>query len=93
MMGVALFLTFAFAGARHMGRLLGVNHADGSAIIFAGAHKSIAVGAPLAALLFPAHTAGMVLLPVLIYHMAQLILSAWIAPLRAKGETGETMLR
>ncbi len=45
-----------------------------------GAQKSIAVGAPLAATLFPPATAGMVLVPILVYHMAQLILSAWIAP-------------
>ena len=91
--GVAIFLTIAFTGARQLGRMLGVNHADGSAIIFVGAHKSIAVGAPLAALLFPAHAAGMVLLPVLIYHMAQLILSAWIAPMRARRETAEPARR
>ena len=38
------------------------------------------MGAPLAATLFPPAIAGMVLVPILVYHMAQLILSAWIAP-------------
>jgi sodium/bile acid cotransporter 7 len=39
----------------------------------------LAIGAPLAATIFPPAIAGMVLLPTLIYHMAQLILSAPLA--------------
>ena len=32
--------------------------------------------------------AGMVLVPILVYHMAQLILSAWIAPVLVRPPTG-----
>lgn len=82
---VAALLALSFGGAWLLGRLLGLARPDRITLLFAGAQKSIAVGAPLAATLFPPAIAGMVLVPILVYHMAQLILSAWIAPvLRAE---------
>lgn len=77
---VAVLLALSFGGAWLFGRLLGLARPDRITLLFAGAQKSIAVGAPLAATLFPPAIAGMVLVPILVYHMAQLILSAWIAP-------------
>lgn len=78
--GVALLLAIAFTGAWLLGGALRLARADRITLLFSGAQKSIAVGAPLAATLFPPAIAGMVLVPILVYHMAQLILSAWIAP-------------
>lgn len=83
---VALLLALAFGGAWALGGVLKLARADRITLLFAGAQKSIAVGAPLAATLFPPATAGMVLVPILVYHMAQLILSAWIAPALKHGE-------
>jgi sodium/bile acid cotransporter 7 len=84
---VTVMLMAGFGGAWALGWWLRRGQAERTAILFSGAHKSIAVGAPLAALLFPPQMAGMVLLPILIYHLAQLVLSAWIAPaLAAKNE-------
>jgi solute carrier family 10 (sodium/bile acid cotransporter), member 7 len=80
---VTAMLVTGFGGAWTLGRALGRGLPERTAILFSGAHKSIAVGAPLAALLFPPEAAGMVLLPILIYHLAQLVLSAWIAPVLA----------
>jgi solute carrier family 10 (sodium/bile acid cotransporter), member 7 len=77
---VLLMLGIGFGGAWALGGAMRLAQGDRTAMLFAGAHKSIAVGAPLATLLFPAETAGMILLPVLIYHLAQLLISAWIAP-------------
>jgi sodium/bile acid cotransporter 7 len=77
---VALLLALSFGGAWGFGALLRLARADRITLLFAGAQKSIAVGAPLAATLFPPAIAGMVLVPILVYHMAQLVLSAWIAP-------------
>lgn len=77
---VAVLLTLSFGGAWLFGALLRLKRADRITLLFSGAQKSIAVGAPLAATLFPPAIAGMVLVPILVYHMAQLILSAWIAP-------------
>lgn len=76
---VIAMLAFGFAGAWALGRAGGVGAGERIAMLFAGSHKSIAVGAPLAALLFPVADAGMVLIPVLLYHLLQLTVSAWIA--------------
>ena len=81
---LAIMLGVAFAGSWWVGGRMHLAHADRTALLFSSAHKSIAVGAPLAALLFPAAQAGMILLPVLLYHLAQLMLSAWIAPALAR---------
>jgi len=83
---VAALLAFSFGGAWALGGLLKLARADRITLLFSGAQKSIAVGAPLAATLFPPAIAGMVLVPILVYHMAQLILSAWIAPLLRPGQ-------
>ena len=77
---VAVMLALSFGGAWLFGALLRLKRPDRITLLFSGAQKSIAVGAPLAATLFPPAIAGMVLVPILVYHMAQLILSAWIAP-------------
>src|SRR3546814_4672000 len=77
----------SFGGAWALGRLLKRARPDRITLLFSGAQKSIAVGAPLAATLFPPAIAGMVLVPILVYHMAQLILSAWLAP-ALKAEKG-----
>lgn len=81
---VAAMMALAFTGAWVFGGLLRLARPDRITMLFAGAQKSIAVGAPLAAALFPPAVAGMVLVPMLVYHMAQLILSAWIAPVLAR---------
>lgn len=79
--GVVLaLLALSFGGAWLLGALLRLKRPDRITLLFSGAQKSIAVGAPLAATLFSPAIAGMVLVPILVYHMAQLILSAWIAP-------------
>lgn len=77
---VTSLLALSFGGAWALGGLLKLTRPDRITLLFSGAQKSIAVGAPLAATIFPPAIAGMVLVPILVYHMAQLILSAWIAP-------------
>ncbi len=71
-------LAFAFGGAIVLGSVLELPRADRISLIFAGAHKSIATGAPMAALLF-GDAAGLIILPAILYHMAQLIVSAPVA--------------
>ena len=83
---VAALLALSFGGAWALGGLLKLARPDRITLLFSGAQKSIAVGAPLAATLFPPAIAGMVLVPILVYHMAQLILSAWIAPVLRSGQ-------
>lgn len=81
---LAILLAFAFAGSWTLGSLMGFNRADRISLLFAGAHKSIATGAPMAAILF-GNAAGLILLPTIIYHIAQLLLSAPLATRLAKG--------
>lgn len=76
---VAVFLAFGFGGAWLLGGALGLERADRIAFLFAGGQKSIALGAPLAAVLFRPEVAGLLLLPVLTYHLLQLVLSALLA--------------
>ena len=73
------FLVVGFAGSWMLAGIIGLGQADRIAFLFAGAHKSVAMGAPLAAVLFPPQVAGMVLLPLLLYHLLQLVVSAPVA--------------
>ena len=58
-----------------------------AAILFCGSVKSLASGAPMARILFPGAAAGMVILPIMLFHMFQLIVCAWIAArMSAKAE-------
>ncbi|MEM8919191.1 MAG: bile acid:sodium symporter family protein [Pseudomonadota bacterium] len=77
--GTVALLVFAFGGAWSLGKSLGFGSGDRKALLFGGAQKSIAVGAPLAAILFPPDAAGMLLVPLLFYHLSSLTLSAPLA--------------
>lgn len=76
---VTLFLTFGFLGAWWLSGALKLKQPDRIAFLFGGAHKSVAMGAPLASVLFPPAEAGLILLPLLVYHLSQLVISAPIA--------------
>lgn len=76
---VGLMLVFGFFGAWWLGGLLQLDQPSRISFLFAGAQKSIAMGAPLASVLFPPAVAGLVLLPVLVYHLLQMIISAPVA--------------
>ncbi len=73
------FLLFGFGGAWLFSGRLNLSRPDRIAFLFAGGQKSIALGAPLASVLFPPAMAGLVLLPVLAYHLLQMVLSAPLA--------------
>jgi sodium/bile acid cotransporter 7 len=52
---------------------------DEIAIVFCGTKKSLASGAPIASVLFPAATLGAVIVPLVIFHQMQLIAAAVLA--------------
>jgi solute carrier family 10 (sodium/bile acid cotransporter), member 7 len=81
---LGLLLAFAFAGTWIGGGLIGLSRADRVSLTFAGAHKSIATGAPMAVILFGS-AAGLIVLPAIIYHMMQLLVSAPLAARLSKG--------
>ncbi len=77
--GCAALLLLGYGGSWLLGRALGLDHGDRVAMVFAGAQKSVAMGAPLASVLFPAPIAGIVLLPLLAYHLLQMVVAAPVA--------------
>ena len=77
--GTALFLLFGHGGAWLLGGALKLDRPNRITMLFAGAQKSIAMGAPLAAVLFKPDVAGVILLPILLYHLVQLVIAAPIA--------------
>lgn len=78
-LGCTLLLAVGHAGPWLMGKALGLPRPDRITFLFAGAQKSIAMGAPLATVLFPPAAAGVILLPILLYHLAQLVIAAPLA--------------
>jgi solute carrier family 10 (sodium/bile acid cotransporter), member 7 len=77
--GTGGMLIVAHAGAWLVGGALKLDRPNRITMLFAGAQKSIAMGAPLAAVLFAPQVAGIVLLPILLYHLAQLVIAAPLA--------------
>ena len=76
---VIAYLFIANFGAWSFGGLLGLVRQDRISFLFAASQKSVAVGAPMAAILFPPDVAGFVIAPVLLYHLLQLMLAAPLA--------------
>lgn len=76
---VVVMLILSFGATYGLGKALGLSRADRVTLFYSGAHKSLATGAPMARILFPAATAGMIVIPLMLYHQLQLMVSAWLA--------------
>ncbi len=68
-----LWLTWQVAAWLHF------NRRDQIAIQFCGTKKSLATGVPMASVLFPAAQVGMIVLPLMIFHQAQLMACSTLA--------------
>jgi solute carrier family 10 (sodium/bile acid cotransporter), member 7 len=77
---LALMLTLTSYGAKR----LGFPRADRIAITFAGSKKSLAAGLPMASVLFGAQ-AGLMVLPLMLFHQMQLMVCAVLARRYAAG--------
>ena len=79
-------------------RWLGFDKEDEIAIVFCGSKKSLASGVPMASILFPPASVGVIVLPLMLFHQLQLMACAVIAqryaarPAHAAG-TGEAVLQ
>ena len=73
LLAAALLITSAGA------RAFGFAHADEVAAVFCGSQKSLVAGIPIASVLFAGPTLGVVVLPIMIYHLLQLVVCAWLA--------------
>jgi sodium/bile acid cotransporter 7 len=75
----AVLLAAVLAATWFTARRLRFATPDEIAIVFCGSKKSLASGVPMAGVLFPAATAGLVLLPLMVFHQIQLMACAVIA--------------
>lgn len=76
---VVLFLALAMGIMVLGGRLFALPPRDQSVLFFCGSTKSLASGLPMASAIFPAATLGATVLPVMMYHMLQLLVCSFIA--------------
>lgn len=72
-------LAFTFWFTWKLGHWLGFSRPDQIAIMFCGTKKSLATGVPMAMVLFPAATVGVVVIPLMLYHQVQLLVSSMLA--------------
>lgn len=72
---LALVMVFTTVAARS----LRFSVEDEIAIVFCGSKKSMASGLPMANILFPAATVGLIVLPLMLFHQMQLMVCAALA--------------
>jgi sodium/bile acid cotransporter 7 len=72
-LAIVLVLTTAVS------RWLAFSVEDEIAIVFCGSKKSMAGGIPMAQILFPGHAVGLIVLPLMLFHQAQLFACATLA--------------
>ena len=72
---LALMLGLTWVTARR----LGFNRADAIAIQMCGTKKSLATGLPMATVLFAGHPIGLIMLPLMVFHQAQLMACSALA--------------
>ncbi|MBS0255230.1 MAG: bile acid:sodium symporter [Proteobacteria bacterium] len=83
--GCAVLLVLGYGGPWVLGGWLGLPRGERIAMLFAGAQKSLAMGAPLASVMFAPARAGLVLVPLIAYHLSQMLVAA---PLAARLRAG-----
>ncbi len=74
-----ILLTLVLLVNTYMARWLGFSRADEITIVFCGSKKSLANGIPMANILFPAASVGIMVLPLMIFHQIQLMTCAVLA--------------
>lgn len=85
LVGVCLLLLAAMLAFSYwVGRRLGFNREDVIAIQFCGTKKSLATGLPMANVLFAGSPVGLLVLPLMLFHQAQLMACGSLAARYAK---------
>jgi sodium/bile acid cotransporter 7 len=72
-------LVLVIAAAMLATRLLGFGYGDGTALLFAAMQKSVISGTPMARILFPGAEAGLIIVPLLVYYVPMMTVSAIMA--------------
>ena len=72
-------LGFMLVTSIYLARAFGFSRADEISVVMGGAQKSLVTGVPMARVLFSPADVGAAILPVMIYHQAQLLACTWLA--------------
>jgi sodium/bile acid cotransporter 7 len=75
----ALLLALVLASTTWLARRLGFSKEDEITIVFCGSKKSLVSGVPMAQVLFAPQLAGVVVLPLMVFHQLQLMVCAVLA--------------
>ena len=75
----AVLLAIVLAVTAWAARAMGFSKADEITIVFCGSKKSLASGVPMAGILYPPATVGLLILPLMLFHQIQLMACAFIA--------------
>ncbi|ATC24664.1 bile acid:sodium symporter [Caulobacter vibrioides] len=84
LLACCVLLAIVLAATTYGARALGFSKEDEITIMFCGSKKSMATGVPMAGILFPGPTAGVIVLPLMIFHQIQLMACSVIAQHYAK---------
>ena len=75
----ALLLAIVLGVTALAGRLARLDRGDAIVLLFCGSKKSLASGLPMALVLFPPSSVGLIMLPLMLFHQIQLFVCAVIA--------------
>jgi solute carrier family 10 (sodium/bile acid cotransporter), member 7 len=74
-----VLLAIVLAVTAVTGRLTRLDRGDAIVLLFCGSKKSLASGLPMALVLFPSSSVGLIMLPLMLFHQIQLFVCALIA--------------
>lgn len=74
-----VLLALVIFTAMLVARLFGFDYGDGTALLFAAMQKSVISGTPMARILFPGAEAGLIIVPLLVYYVPMMTVSAIMA--------------
>lgn len=80
---VCVFLAIAMWLMVVTGRYVNLPRADAITLLFCGSTKSLASGLPIATAIFPPSQVGAIILPLMLFHLIQLLVCAVIAQRKA----------
>ncbi|WP_434348888.1 bile acid:sodium symporter family protein [Myxococcus virescens] len=88
--GAMIILAIVLMLTTRTARALGFSKEDEITVVFCGSKKTLASGVPMARLLFGANPAlGLIVLPLMFYHQAQLLVCSLLAERYAKRPAGQ----
>ena len=76
---ILIFLALTMVAMILGGRAFKLNYPDRAVLFYCGSTKSLASGLPIASALFAADQVGAIVLPIMIYHMSQLLVCAYVS--------------